>query len=115
MAPRGEGTIIFTGATASLRGSAGFVNLASPKWALRAVAQSMARELGPRGIHVAHVILDGVVNVPGIVDRYYKGIVPPAGTMIEPSDVAEAYWNLHLQPPSGRTFELELRPALEKW
>lgn len=111
MVGRGDGTILFTGATASLRGGARFVNLASPKFALRAVAQSLARELGPRGVHVAHVIIDGQIRVPGR---------PPADpsvpdSQLEPSAIAEAYWQLHLQPRSAWTLELDLRPWVERF
>jgi NAD(P)-dependent dehydrogenase (short-subunit alcohol dehydrogenase family) len=105
MVPLGRGTIIFTGATASMRGSARFVNLASPKFALRAVAQSMARELGPQGIHVAHVIVDGIIGTA-------REGQPP---MLTPSAIAETYWQLHLQPREAWTHELDLRPFAEKF
>jgi NAD(P)-dependent dehydrogenase (short-subunit alcohol dehydrogenase family) len=110
MAPRGSGTILFTGATASLRGSARFVNLASPKFALRAVAQSMARELGPRGVHVAHVVIDGQIHAAG---RPIADGAPES--RLEPSAIAEAYWQLHAQPRSAWTLELDLRPWVEKF
>jgi NAD(P)-dependent dehydrogenase (short-subunit alcohol dehydrogenase family) len=111
MAQRGRGTLLFTGATASLRGSARFVNLASPKFALRALAQSLARELGPRGVHVAHVIIDGQIRAAGR---------PPADasvpdSQLEPSAIAEAYWQLHLQPRSAWTLELDVRPWVERF
>ena len=105
MLPAGEGTILFTGATASLRGGAGFVNLASPKFALRAVAQSMARELGPKGIHVAHVVIDGQIrSAEGEADAY-----------LDPRTIAEAYVALHRQPRNAWTQELDLRPWSEKF
>jgi NAD(P)-dependent dehydrogenase (short-subunit alcohol dehydrogenase family) len=101
------GSILFTGATASLRGSARFVNLASPKFALRALAQSMARELGPRGVHVAHVVIDGMI------DASPEGVAPDS--RLAPDDIAEAYWQLHAQPRSAWTQELDLRPWVEKF
>ncbi len=110
MVERGSGTILFTGATASLRGAARFVNLASPKCALRALAQSMARELGPRGVHVAHVIIDGQISVPG---RAPADGAPDS--QLEPSAIAEAYWQLHAQPRSAWTLELDLRPWVERF
>lgn len=102
---RGRGTIIFTGATASLRGSAYFANLASPKFALRALAQSMARELGRSGIHVAHVVIDGVIGFAG------KG----EPTTLTPAAIAETYWQIHQQPRDAWTHELDLRPFGEKF
>jgi len=112
MAARGRGTIVFTGATASLRGGAGFVNLASPKFALRAVAQSMARELGPRGVHVAHVIIDGQIRTPR-----YEHLAASRGpdALLEPDAIAAAYLDLHGQPRSAWTFELDLRPWVERF
>jgi NAD(P)-dependent dehydrogenase (short-subunit alcohol dehydrogenase family) len=110
MVERGSGSILFTGATASLRGSAGFVNLASPKFALRALAQSMARELGPRGVHVAHVIIDGQISAP---DRQQSPAAPDA--QLDPSAIAESYWQLHVQPRSAWTLELDLRPWVERF
>jgi len=105
MLPAGQGTILFTGATASLRGGAGFVNLASPKFALRAVAQSMARELGPKGIHVAHVIIDGQIrSESGDADAY-----------LDPRNIAAAYVGLHRQHRNAWTQELDLRPWSEKF
>lgn len=106
---RGSGSILFTGATASLRGSARFVNLASPKFALRALAQSMARELGPKGVHVAHVIIDGQIRAS---DRQ-RPDAPDA--QLEPAAIAESYWQLHAQPRSAWTLELDLRPWVERF
>jgi NAD(P)-dependent dehydrogenase (short-subunit alcohol dehydrogenase family) len=112
MAPRGSGTILFTGATASLRGGAGFVNLASPKFALRAVAQSMARELGPKGIHVAHVIIDGQ-----IASERYAHLAAARGpdALLAPHAIAASYLALHRQPRTAWTHELDLRPWAEKF
>ncbi|MFO1158565.1 MAG: SDR family NAD(P)-dependent oxidoreductase [Reyranellaceae bacterium] len=120
MVPRGKGTILFTGATASLRGGPGFAAFASAKFGLRAVAQSMARELGPKNIHVAHLVIDGGVDSEAIRKRMRARIgdgvdALPADTLIKTSSIAEAYWNLHLQPRDAWTHELDLRPAIEKW
>lgn len=116
MVPRGRGTILFTGATGSLRGSAYFAAFAAGKAGLRAVAQSMARELGPKGIHVAHVIIDG-----GISGARLKARVPdiekergPDG-LLSIDAIAETYWQLHLQHRSAWTFEQDLRPWSEKF
>ncbi|MBI2969861.1 MAG: SDR family NAD(P)-dependent oxidoreductase [Gammaproteobacteria bacterium] len=112
MKDRGRGTILFTGATASLRGGAGFANLAVGKFGLRALAQSMARELGPLGIHVAHVIIDGQ-----ILSERYAGIARqrPADGLLQPDAIAENYLNLHRQHRSTWTQELDLRPWVEKF
>lgn len=104
MVPHGAGTIIFTGATASLRGSAGFANLAVPKFGLRALAQSMAREFGPKGIHVAHVLIDGQIGQDG-----------GGETKLGPSAIADTYLHLYEQRPSAWTQELDLRPNVEKF
>ncbi len=113
MLPRGRGTILFTGATAALRGGANFVNLAVGKFGLRALAQSMARELGPQGLHVAHVIIDGLIEDPTREGRGADAQRPDA--MLHPDAIAEAYWQLHLQPRSAWTQELDLRPWVEKF
>jgi NAD(P)-dependent dehydrogenase (short-subunit alcohol dehydrogenase family) len=112
MLERGAGTILFTGATASLRGGAGFVNLAAPKFGLRAVAQSMARELGPRGVHVAHVIVDGQIH-----SERYAHLAASRGpdSLLEPDAIAAEYLRLHLQRRSAWTHELDLRPWVEKF
>lgn len=117
MAARGAGTIVFTGATASMRGSAMYSTVAAHKAALRALSQSAARELAPRGVHIVHVVVDGVINVPGLGDRWpaAKEMAKVPGTLLEPDDMAETYLSLHQQPCSAWTFELELRPMREKY
>ena len=116
MVPRGRGTILFTGATASLRGGKGFAAFAGAKHALRALAQSMARELGPEGIHVAHVVVDGAIDTPFIRDTFPEryALKDQAG-ILDPEAIAENYWQLHLQPRSAWTHELDLRPWMEAW
>jgi NAD(P)-dependent dehydrogenase (short-subunit alcohol dehydrogenase family) len=116
MVTRGKGTIIFTGATASLRGSANFAAFAGAKHALRALAQSMARELGPRGIHVAHVIVDGAIDTAFIRDNFperYK--LKDQDGILNPDHIADSYWMLHTQPRDAWTHELDLRPYMEKF
>ncbi len=110
MVEAGAGTIIFTGATAALRGSAKFVNLAVPKFGLRALAQSMARDLGPRGVHVAHTIIDG--QIAGERAGYRAGD-RGEDAVLAPDAIAEAYYQLHAQPRSAWTQELDLRPCME--
>jgi NAD(P)-dependent dehydrogenase (short-subunit alcohol dehydrogenase family) len=112
MLERGRGTVLFTGATASLRGSARFSALAVGKFGLRALAQSMARELGPRGVHVAHVVIDGQIAS----DRA-RAMSPgrAESSMLAPDAIADTYWHLHAQPATAWTHELELRPATEKF
>lgn len=112
MIRRGRGTLLFTGATASLRGSARFSALAVGKFGLRALAQSIAREHGPAGVHVAHVIIDGQIETPRL-----RALAPdrPSSTMLHPDAIARTYWDLHRQDPSGWTQELDLRPATEKF
>ena len=116
MVPRGRGTILFTGATASLRGGKGFAAFAGAKHALRALAQSMARELGPEGIHVAHVVIDGGIDTPFIRENFPEryALKDRAG-ILDPEAIAENYWRLHLQPRSAWTHELDLRPWMEPW
>ena len=121
MLERGTGTIIFTGATASLRGAAKFSSLAVPKVGLRALAQSMAKELGPKGIHVAHVIIDGGITskrpreLPEALKNFdFKPSKIPDSTM-KPADIAETYFQLHQQPRSTWTHELDLRPWVENF
>ncbi|TVP92665.1 MAG: SDR family NAD(P)-dependent oxidoreductase [Pseudomonadaceae bacterium] len=114
MLQRGQGTIIFTGATASLRGSSGFAAFASAKFALRALAQSMARELGPQGIHVAHSIIDGAIDTDFIRDNFpERYALKDQGGILDPEHIAEQYWQLHCQPKDCWTHELDLRPWLE--
>ena len=116
MVPRGKGTIIFTGATASLRGSAQFAAFAAAKGGVRQVAQAMARELGPQGIHVASVIIDGMIDSERVRERFPERAaqLPPDG-MLKPDDIAETYWQLHQQPRDAWTFEVDLRPWAEKF
>lgn len=112
MVGRGSGTVIFTGATASLRGSAQFFNLAVGKFGLRALAQSMARELGPRGIHVAHVVVDGQIAGPAHpVPEERQGM----DTLMDPAAIAESIFQLHRQHRSAWTQELDLRPWAERF
>lgn len=106
MLPRGNGTIIFTGATASIRGSSGFAAFAVPKFGLRAVAQSMARELGPKGLHVAHVIIDGM-----IADEQDN----VAQSTLAPAAIAEVYYDLYRQNRTAWSHELDLRPMDERF
>ena len=120
MVPRGRGTILFTGATASLRGGKGFAAFASAKFGLRAVAQAMARELGSKNIHVVHLIIDAAIDSEAIHARLKaasgieaKDIAPD--TLTKTSSIAEAYWFAHQQSKDGWTHELDLRPAVETW
>ena len=111
-----KGTIIFTGATASMRGGSGFAAFSSAKFGLRAVAQSLARELGPKGIHVAHTIIDGAIDHPWIKENFpdiYK--LKEVDGILNPDHIAEAYYNLHLQEKTAWTHELDLRPYMEKF
>jgi NAD(P)-dependent dehydrogenase (short-subunit alcohol dehydrogenase family) len=116
MAPRGRGSILFTGATASLRGAPGFSAFAGAKHALRALAQSLARELGPQGVHVAHIVVDGMID-----GAFARGIAPDAAErlareeILDPREIARNYVWLHGQRRSAWTFELDLRPWTEKW
>ncbi len=114
MLPRGRGTIIFTGATASLRGGSGFSAFAGAKFALRALAQSMARELGPRGIHVAHPIIDGAIDTAFIRDNFpERYALREQDGILDPEHIAEQYWQIHCQPRDCWTHELDLRPWME--
>ena len=116
MVPRGRGTILFTGATASLRGGIGFAAFAGAKHALRALAQSMAREFGPLGIHVAHVVIDGAIDTPFIRENFpERYALKEQQGILDPEAIAENYWRLHVQPKSAWTHELDLRPWIEKW
>ena len=116
MVPRGRGTIIFTGATASLRGGTGFSAFAGAKHALRALAQSMARELGPEGVHVAHVVIDGAIDTAFIRDNFPDRYATKAeGGILDPDAIAETYWRIHEQPQNAWTHEMDLRPWKESW
>jgi NAD(P)-dependent dehydrogenase (short-subunit alcohol dehydrogenase family) len=111
-----KGTILFTGATASLRGSANFAAFAGAKHALRALAQSMARELGPQGIHVAHVVIDGAIDTAFIRDNFPERYARKAQDgILNPDHIADQYWMLHRQPRDAWTHELDLRPWIEKF
>jgi NAD(P)-dependent dehydrogenase (short-subunit alcohol dehydrogenase family) len=121
MLPRGHGCIFFTGATASVRGGVGYAAFASAKHGLRAVAQSMARELGPKNIHIAHLIIDAGVDTAFVRERIkqhggaaaLENLQPDQ--LMNPTSVAEAYWQLYRQPRDAWTFELDVRPYREVW
>ena len=116
MVTRGRGTIVFTGATASLRGSANFAAFAGAKHALRALAQSMARELAPHGIHVVHAVIDGVIDGAFVRDNLPAIHAKKADDgILDPDHIADAYWFLHTQPRDAWTHELDLRPWSERW
>jgi NAD(P)-dependent dehydrogenase (short-subunit alcohol dehydrogenase family) len=116
MVPRGHGTILFTGATASVRGSAGFSAFAGAKHALRSFAQSLAREIGPQGIHVAHVIIDGAIDTRFIAENFPdRYALKTQDGILSPDAIAENYWYLHCQHRSAWTHELDLRPWMERW
>jgi NAD(P)-dependent dehydrogenase (short-subunit alcohol dehydrogenase family) len=116
MLTRQRGTIIFTGATASMRGGVGFAAFAGGKHALRALSQSMARELGPRGIHVAHTIIDGAIDTEFIKSNFPERYALKAEDgILSPDAIAENYWHLHTQHRSAWTLELDLRPWMEKF
>ena len=121
MLPRGAGSIFFTGATAGMRGGAGYAAFASAKFGLRAVAQSAARELGPQGLHVAHLVIDSGVDTAWVRERMRERAGDEAVAALKPDDlmrpeaVAEAYWALHQQPRDAWTFEQEIRPYAETW
>lgn len=121
MAPRGNGSIFFTGATASLRGGVGYAAFSSAKAGLRNVAQSMARELGPKGIHVAHLIIDAGVDTAFVRERIKAARGEDAlanlarDQLMNPRSIADAYWALHTQTRDAWTFEMDLRPYGETW
>jgi hypothetical protein len=121
MLSRGQGCIFFTGATASMRGGPGFAAFASAKFGLRAVAQSIARELGPKNIHVAHLVIDSSVDTEWVRQLIVNREGPQAienldpNRLMRPAAVAEAYWQLYQQPRDAWTFEHEIRPFGEKW
>jgi short-subunit dehydrogenase len=111
-----KGTIIFTGATASLRGSANFAGFSGGKMALRALAQSMARELGPMGVHVAHPIIDGAIDTEFIRTQFpQRYAMKDQDGIVNPDHIADAYWMLHNQPRDAWTHELDLRPYMENF
>ena len=121
MLPRGRGNIFFTGATASLRGGVGYAAFASAKFGLRAVAESAARELGPQGIHVAHLIIDAGVDTEWVRERIKAREGEAALTnldparLMRPAAVADAYWQIYREPRDAWSFEREIRPFAEKW
>lgn len=116
MVKRERGTLLFTGATAGTRGAAGFAAFAGAKHGLRALAQSMARELGPRNIHVAHVVVDGAIDTAFIRDSFpERYALKGQDGILDPAHIADSYWYLHSQPRDAWTFELDLRPWMERW
>ena len=116
MEPRGRGTILVTGATASVRGREGFSAFSGAKHALRALAQSMARELGPKGIHVAHTLIDGPIDTQWIAENFPESYARKAHDgILNPDHIADNYWHLHTQPRDSWTHELDLRPWSESW
>ena len=121
MLPRGRGNIFFTGATAGMRGGVGYAAFASAKFGLRAVAQAAARELGPRNIHVAHLVIDAGVDTAWVRERINEREGEAAlanldpGRLMRPASVAEAYWQIYQEPRDAWSFEREIRPFAEKW
>jgi NADP-dependent 3-hydroxy acid dehydrogenase YdfG len=116
MLSRGSGSILFVGATASVKSSAGFAAFGAGKQGLRAVAGSLARELGPAGIHVGHLVIDGIIDVPHVHQRMPEiAAAKGEGGLIEPSSIAATLLWLHRQPRDAWTFELDLRPFNEPW
>jgi NAD(P)-dependent dehydrogenase (short-subunit alcohol dehydrogenase family) len=121
MLPRGRGAILFTGATASLRGGVGYAAFASAKFGLRAMAESAARELGPKNIHIAHLVIDAGVDTAWVRDRIRQREGEAAlanldpGRLMRPASVAEAYWQIYQEPRDAWSFERSIRPFAEKW
>jgi NAD(P)-dependent dehydrogenase (short-subunit alcohol dehydrogenase family) len=116
MLPRGRGSIFFTGATASVRGGSGFSAFAGAKHALRALAQSMARELAPQGIHVAHLVVDGAIDTAFIRENFpQRYALKDRAGIVDPDHIADTWWTLHRQPRDAWTHELDLRPWIEHW
>lgn len=105
-------TLIFTGATASIKASAQMASFAAPKWALRAMSMSLAKEFAPKGVHVVHAVIDGVIDIPKSQDML-KDMAMEA--RLGPEDIAKTYWDLHTQSRRGFTNEIDIRPMLEKW
>jgi NADP-dependent 3-hydroxy acid dehydrogenase YdfG len=112
MVEKGSGAILFTGATSAIRGRPGAIAFSSAKFAVRGLAWGLARELGPKGIHVAHIIIDGVIDTPSVRERYQLSEDEP---LLLPDEIAEAYWSLIQQPKSAWSFELDLRPHNEEF
>jgi NAD(P)-dependent dehydrogenase (short-subunit alcohol dehydrogenase family) len=121
MLRRGRGNIFFTGATAGMRGGVGYAAFASAKFGLRAVAQAAARELGPKNIHVAHLVIDAGVDTAWVRERINEREGEAAlanldpGRLMRPESVAEAYWQIYQEPRDAWSFEREIRPFAEKW
>lgn len=116
MLPRERGSIFFTGATASLRGGVGFAAFAGGKHAVRALSQSMARELGPKGIHVAHLVIDGAIDTEFIATNFpERYALKDKEGILDPDAIADNYWHLHNQPKNAWTHEMDLRPWMEKF
>ena len=116
MVERGRGTILFTGATASIRARSGFAAFAGAKFALRTLAQSMARELAPRGIHVAHIIIDGRIDADTVREKFGDQIAEAGeDALLSPAAIAETFHAIHTQPRDAWTFEVDLRPWQETW
>ncbi len=119
MVPRGVGSIFFTGASASMRGAQGYAAFGAGKAGLRSIAQTLAKELGPKGMHVAHLVIDAGVDTAFVRERMAQaGLDPdamPPDTLMDPWSVAETYWMLHQQKRDGWTFELDIRPYKENW
>ena len=116
MLPRARGSIFFTGATASMRGGNGYAAFAGAKHGLRALAQSMARELGPKGIHVAQIIVDAAIDTEFIRENFpQRYALKDQGGIVDPAAIAESYWQLHRQPRNAWTHEMDLRPWIETW
>ena len=116
MLARKRGSIFFTGATASLRGGNGYAAFAGAKHGLRALAQSMARELGPQGIHVAQIVVDAAIDTEFIRENFpQRYALKERDGIVDPEAIAESYWQLHLQPRNAWTHELDLRPWIETW
>ena len=117
MVPRGRGTIVFTGATASVRGAAGFAAFSGAMQAKRALAQAMARELGPKGIHVAHTVIDGPIDTPWTRELMPNLIAERDwdDNLLQPDHIAEMYWQIHCQRRTAWTFEMDMRPWAEPW
>jgi NAD(P)-dependent dehydrogenase (short-subunit alcohol dehydrogenase family) len=121
MLAHGRGSIFFTGATARTRGGAGYAAFAAAKFGLRAIAQNTARELGPKNLHVAHLVIDAGVDTAWVRDRIRQHSGPEAAERLEPdrlvnpASIAEVYWQLHQQARDCWTHEIDIRPYREAW